>query len=91
MMDLYTSTLWFSFFFEFYHSVRTGFIIFLIIEMNYCQLSHVTVLTGYRMLPRKDLVRAKVYFLIDAACAALAFSFHRVSRGERGHINNSLD
>ena len=37
-----------------------------------------TVLTGYRMLPRKDLVKAKVYFLIDAACAALAFSFHRV-------------
>lgn len=44
----------------------------------YWQLSHVTVLTGYRMLPRKDLVKAKVYFLIDAACAALAFSFHRV-------------
>ena len=43
------------------------------------QLSHVTVLTGYRMLPRKDLVKAKLYFLIDAACAALAFSFHRVS------------
>ena len=47
------------------------------------QLSHVTVLTGYRMLPRKDLVKAKVYFLIDAACAALAFSFHRVSTRTR--------
>ena len=63
------------------------FLRFLIIEMKSktidWQLSHVTVLTGYRMLPRKDLVRAKVYFLIDAACAALAFSFHRVSRGSQ--------
>ena len=49
--------------------------------LHYFQLSHVTVLTGYRMLPRKDLVKVKVYFLIDAACAALAYSFHRVSRG----------
>lgn len=45
----------------------------------YHSVTHLTVLTGYRMLPRKDLVRARVYFLIDAACAALAFSLHRVS------------
>ena len=37
-----------------------------------------TVLTGYRMLPRKDLVRAKQYFIIDAACAAVAYSLHQV-------------
>merc|ERR1712066_257911 len=43
----------------------------------YHSVTHLTVLTGYRMLPRKDLVRARVYFLIDAACAALAFSLHR--------------
>ena len=42
------------------------------------QLAHVTVLTGYRMLPRKDLVRAKQYFIIDAACAAVAYSLHQV-------------
>merc|ERR1712107_144346 len=43
----------------------------------YHSLAHVTVLTGFRMLPRKDLVRAKLYFLIDAACAALAYSLHQ--------------
>ena len=41
------------------------------------QLAHLTVLTGFRMLPRKDLVRAKTYFLIDAACAAVAYSLHQ--------------
>ena len=46
----------------------------------YHSVTHLTVLTGYRMLPRKDLVRARLYFLLDAACAALAFSLHRVSR-----------
>ena len=55
---------------------------------NYCpQLAHVTVLTGYRMLPRKDLVRAKQYFIIDAACAAVAYSLHQVSKIE---LNGSL-
>merc|ERR1711874_578400 len=44
----------------------------------YHSVTHLTVLTGYRMLPRKDLVRARLYFLLDAACAALAFSLHRV-------------
>ena len=47
----------------------------------YCQLAHLTVLIGYRMLPREDMVGARQYFLFDAACAALAFSFHRVSVG----------
>ena len=41
------------------------------------QLAHLTVLTGYRMLPRKDLVRAKQYFIIDAACAAIAYAIHQ--------------
>ena len=30
------------------------------------------------MLPRKDLVRAKQYFIIDAACAATAYALHQV-------------
>ena len=42
------------------------------------QIAHLTVLTGYRLLPRKDLVRAKQYFIIDAACAAIAYSLHQV-------------
>ena len=40
------------------------------------------MLLGYRMLPREDMVRARQYFLLDAASAALAFSFHRVSNSE---------
>merc|ERR1712029_844171 len=43
----------------------------------YHSLAHLTVLTGYRMLPRKDLVRAKQYFIIDAACAAIAYAIHQ--------------
>ena len=44
------------------------------------QVAHVTVLTGYRLLPRKDLVRAKQYFIIDAACAAIAYTLHQVRK-----------
>merc|ERR1719150_1607050 len=43
----------------------------------YHSLAHLTVLTGYRMLPRKDLVKAKTYFIIDAACAAIAYAIHQ--------------
>jgi len=43
----------------------------------YHSVAHLTVLTGYRLLPRKDLVRAKQYFIIDAACAAIAYSLHQ--------------
>merc|ERR1711973_699257 len=43
----------------------------------YHSLAHLTVLTGFRMLPRKDLVRAKQYFIIDAACAAIAYATHQ--------------
>ena len=32
------------------------------------------------MLPRKDLVRAKQYFIIDAACAAIAYTLHQVRK-----------
>ena len=41
------------------------------------QLGHLTVLTGYRMLPRKDLVAVRYYFLLDAACAAIAYYIHQ--------------
>ena len=44
------------------------------------QVAHVTVLTGYRLLPRKDLVQAKQYFIIDAACAAIAYTLHQVRK-----------
>merc|ERR1711872_1167893 len=39
---------------------------------------HLTVLTGYRMLPRKDLVATRYYFLFDAAGAAIAYFVHHV-------------
>ena len=37
------------------------------------------MLTGYRMLPREDLVAARYYFLLDAAGAAIAFAVHQVA------------
>jgi len=43
----------------------------------YHSLGHLTVLTGYRMLPRKDLVSVRYYFLLDAACAAWAYYIHQ--------------
>jgi len=43
----------------------------------YHSIAHLSVLTGFRMLPRKDLVRAKQYFIIDAACAATAYALHQ--------------
>ena len=42
------------------------------------QLGHLTVLTGYRMLPRKDLVAVRYYFL-DAACAVIAYYIHQAT------------
>jgi len=57
-----------------YHIIAVFLVFFL---EFYHSLAHVTVLTGYRMLPRKDLVRAKQYFIIDAACAAVAYSLHQ--------------
>merc|ERR1712215_27666 len=45
----------------------------------YHSLGHLTVLTGYRMLPRKDLVSVRYYFLLDAACAAWAFYIHQTA------------
>merc|ERR1712110_1175635 len=43
----------------------------------YHSIAHLSVLTGFRMLPRKDLVRAKQYFIIDEACAAIAYALHQ--------------
>merc|ERR1711936_478472 len=48
------------------------------VQELYHALGHLTVLTGYRMLPRKDLVSVRYYFLTDAACAAVAFAVHQV-------------
>ena len=40
-------------------------------------LTHVLVLAGWRMLPRKDLVKQRIYFLIDLVCAFAAYTIHR--------------
>ena len=50
------------------------------------QIAHLSVLTGFRMLPRKDLVRAKQYFIIDAACAAIAYALHQVQDITKWHF-----
>ncbi|XP_037072880.1 uncharacterized protein LOC119093959 isoform X2 [Pollicipes pollicipes] len=39
-------------------------------ELYHCVV-HVLVLIGWRLLPRKDLVRTRVYFLVDAFTVAL--------------------
>merc|ERR1712088_1164981 len=39
--------------------------------------THVTVLFGWRMLPRKDLVNQRYYFLIDLVCAASSYLIHQ--------------
>merc|ERR1712112_558083 len=49
------------------------------VQELYHSLGHLTVLTGYRMLPRKDLVATRYYFLLDAAGAAVAFAVHQVA------------
>merc|ERR1711890_11510 len=40
------------------------------------RVAHFTVLTGFKLTPRKDLVASKLYFLMDAFCAAAAYSLH---------------
>merc|ERR1712212_835126 len=45
----------------------------------YHSLGHLTVLTGYRMLPRKDLVATRYYFLLDATGAAIAYYIHQTN------------
>jgi len=40
-------------------------------------VSHFAVLFGLRLLPRKDLVSVRWYFLTDAACAAVAYYLHQ--------------
>jgi len=39
--------------------------------------THVMILCGWRMLPRKDLVKQRIYFLIDLICAASSYLIHR--------------
>merc|ERR1712223_2136327 len=40
-------------------------------------LTHITVLFGWRMLPRKDLVKQRIYFLFDLVCAASSYLIHQ--------------
>ncbi|KAF0289360.1 hypothetical protein FJT64_012378 [Amphibalanus amphitrite] len=40
------------------------------VEVYHC-IVHIMVLFAWRQLPRKDLVRARIYFLIDATTVAL--------------------
>lgn len=39
-------------------------------------LTHVLVLFGIRLLPRKDLVKQRVYFMIDLVCANISYWIH---------------
>ena len=39
-------------------------------------LTHVLVLFGIRLLPRRDLVKQRIYFLIDLVCANLSYWIH---------------
>merc|ERR1712212_1309136 len=58
----------------------SGIVFWLVfVQELYHSLGHLTVLTGYRMLPRKDLVATRYYFLLDAAGAAIAFAVHQVA------------
>ena len=46
---------------------------------GYNAVAHFLVLTGWRRLPRKDLVKVRYYFLADAAVTAIAFCLHQNS------------
>jgi len=48
------------------------------VQELYHSLGHLIVLTGYRLLPRKNLVAIRYYFLFDAAGAAIAYYVHQV-------------
>jgi len=52
------------------------FWLFFTLEAYHCA-SHASVLFGVRLLPRKDLVKVRPYFLLDAACAAGAYWLHQ--------------
>ena len=43
----------------------------------YHLVGHIVVLLGLRLLPRKDLVRQRLYFLADLASVHLSFWVHR--------------
>merc|ERR1712080_779441 len=43
----------------------------------YHAIAHFLVLTGWKRLPRKDLVGVKYYFLTDAFTVAVAFLLHQ--------------
>merc|ERR1712080_581312 len=45
----------------------------------YHAIAHFLVLTGWKRLPRKDLVGVKYYFLTDAFTVAVAFLLHQNS------------
>merc|ERR1719367_1548412 len=47
------------------------------VQELYHSLGHLTVLTGFRVPTRKDLVAVHWYFLTNAACAAVAYYLHQ--------------
>merc|ERR1719295_1093481 len=55
----------------------TSFVHLMFVVEAYHALAHWLVLVGWKMLPRKDLVSTRYYFLIDCGSAALAFLLHR--------------
>jgi len=53
------------------------YVLTLFVAESYHTLSHWLVLFGWKMLPRRDLVAVRYYFLLDAMCAALAYGLHK--------------
>merc|ERR1711973_329615 len=58
-------------------TMLTSFVHLMFVVEAYHALAHWLVLVGWKMLPRKDLVSTRYYFLIDCGSAALAFLLHR--------------
>merc|ERR1719288_322592 len=50
--------------------------LFFLIEA-YMALAHTVVLTGFRLLPRQDLVRNRLFFLLDTISASTAYCLHQ--------------
>merc|ERR1712142_1315860 len=40
-------------------------------------LTHVMVLSGWRMLPRRILAKQRIYFMVDLVCVAASYLIHR--------------
>ena len=55
---------WLFFLVEAYMAVRALSIELYFLKGDLVQLAHTVVLTGYRLLPRQDLVRNRLFFLL---------------------------